>query len=102
MLDRLFSSKRMSGLRARIGIIAAIGVALWIGFFDSHSLFRRYNWHRQADSLEEENENMRAEIDKLSEQIESGLSDDMVGEIARKEYGMHLPGETVYQVQPEH
>jgi cell division protein FtsB len=82
-------------------LIALAGAVVWICFFDSHSLYRRYTWHRTADRLEIENEAMRSEIADLSRQIQKGLSDEMVEKIAREQYGMRREGQKVYRVETE-
>lgn len=73
---------------------------LWIAFFDSHSLLRRYQWHREYDRLTRENERLRQQIDTLQARIDRPLSDEVVERIAREAYGMKRPGETVYRVEP--
>lgn len=79
----------------------ALLLVLWITFFDSHSLLRRYQWHRELDRLTEENDRLRQQIETLEHQIDQPLSDEVVERIAREEYGMKRPGETVYRVEPE-
>jgi cell division protein FtsB len=80
----------------------ALGVGfVWICFFDSHSLLRRYQWHQEHDALTKENQQLRQKIDRLQEKLDEPLSDETVERIAREEYGMKRAGETVYRVQPE-
>lgn len=81
------------------GVLAALVV--WVLFFDSHSLLKRYQWHQELDALTQENEELRREIQHLQTQLEKPLSDQVVERIAREEYGMKRPGETVYHVNPE-
>ncbi|MEZ4695725.1 MAG: septum formation initiator family protein [Rhodothermales bacterium] len=101
MLDRIASFLSPPGLRRRITLSVVATAAIWVLFFDSHSLLRRYRWHRDADRLERQNESIQAEIADLSDRVQRGLSDDMVEAIAREQYGMRRPGETVYRVETE-
>ena len=89
--------------RLRWWIVGAVVCALlvWIAFFDSHSLLRRYRWHQEHDRLTQENERLRQDIQRLREQLDRPLSDSLIERIAREEYGMKRPGETVYRLAPE-
>ncbi len=88
-----------SPLRRRLALTAALLLAAWLAFFDSHSLLKRYRWHREAAALRAENARLEAQTDELSEQLREGLSDEVVEQIAREQYGMRRPGETVYRVE---
>lgn len=81
------------------GILCA--VLVWIAFFDSHSLLRRYQWHQDRDQLATENQQLREEIERLRRQLDRPLTDSLVERIAREEYGMKRPGETVYRLKTE-
>lgn len=83
----------------RFLVSAALIVGLWITFFDSHSLVKRIGWHTERASLQAENDSLYAEIERLEREVEKGLSDEVVEEIAREQYGMRRPGETVYPVE---
>jgi len=72
---------------------------IWITFFDSHSLLRRYQWHQELERLTKENQRLQEDIRRLESQIDRPLSDETVEEIAREEYGMKRPGETVYRME---
>jgi len=82
-------------------IVGGIASALliWIAFFDSHSLLRRFQWHQEHEDLTEENQALRLEIQQLREQLDRPLSDSLVERIAREDYGMKRPGETVYRLK---
>ena len=73
----------------------------WITFFDSHSLLRRYRWSQELESLQQENQALRMEIDNLQEKLEQPLSDKAVERIAREQYGMKRPNETIYRLRQE-
>ncbi len=74
---------------------------LWVLFLDSHSLLKRWKWHRELVAIKKENAYLEQRIQKLERKLETPLSDEDVERIAREQYGMHRPGETVYRVQKE-
>ena len=77
-------------------IAAALGSFV---FLDSHSLLKRMTWRNEYTEVSQENERLRADISQLEKEVSEGLSDEAVEKIAREEYGMHRPGETVYPVE---
>lgn len=87
-------------IRWGIGIFLA-GVLIWILFFDSHSLWQRYQWHQELEATKQENTTLRKEIKRLRTQLDRPLSDSAVVRIAREEYGMKRPGETIYRIEPK-
>ena len=102
MATRSTSSKSDAPRRRLQGPLLVVVVllsALWFTFFDSHSLVKRVRWHQEAARLTEENEALRQQIEILEERLAEPLSDDIIEKIAREEYGMRRPGETVYRVE---
>ncbi len=87
-------------IRWGIGVFLA-GVLIWILFFDSHSLWQRYQWHQELEATKQENTTLRKEIKRLRTQLDRPLSDSAVARIAREEYGMKRPGETIYRIEPK-
>ncbi|BBM70009.1 FtsB family cell division protein [Rhodothermus marinus] len=88
--------------RRRRRLLVGLGLLLlfiWLAFLDSHSLYRRIRWSYEAARLRAQNEALRAQIDSLQQQLEHGVSDEMVERIAREQYGMRHPGETIYRVE---
>jgi cell division protein FtsB len=85
--------------RRKALITGLVVVAVWVTFFDTHSLIRRARWHREHKALTAENARLQLEADSLSAAIEAGLSDEVVERIARETYGMRRPGETVYRIK---
>lgn len=85
----------------RRAILFAIGavVLVWVTFFDSHSLWSRYSFHREAVDLQEENAQLEADIERLEERLATPLTDEDVIRIAREEFGMSSPEETVYPLR---
>ena len=87
--------------RRRLVWIAAAALAGWLLFFDSHSLVQRFAWHGELRDVRADNVRLAAEIERLEQELERGLSDETVERIARGEYGMRRPGEQVFRVIPE-
>ena len=73
--------------------------ALWVTFFDSYSLAKRVRWHQEHARLSEENETLRQDVEALEERLAQPLPDAVIEKIAREQYGMRRPGETVYRVE---
>jgi len=97
MPDSTFSNRRV---RWGLGLLLG-GVLIWITFFDSHSLWQRYHWHQELEATTQENAELRTEIERLRSQLDRPLSDSVVIRIAREEYGMKRPGETIYRIEPD-
>lgn len=70
-------------------------------FFDSHSLLKRYYWQQELESLQQENTQLQSEIQRFRTKLDRPLPDSVVERIAREEYGMKRPGETVYRIKPK-
>lgn len=99
MLPSKLTALEKRRLRNRLLASAALLLLLWLTFFDSHSMLKRLTWHQEHAELRAENARLSAEIERLEEHVERGLSDEAVEKIAREEYGMRRPGDTVYRVQ---
>ncbi len=82
-----------------IGLIVL--VFIWVAFFDSHSLWRYWELKQQHRYLIRSNQELRAEIARLQQEIVLLRRDPRTIErIAREQYGMRRPGETVYRLVP--
>ena len=92
---QLVSSLNLRWVLISLGILAIV----WVAFFDSHSLLKRATWHWEAQSLRAENKELQEDIESIERQLEALESNETIEEIAREEYGMHRPGETVYRVE---
>lgn len=95
--DSVFADTRV---RWGIGVVLT-GVLVWVLFFDSHSLLQRYRWHQELEATTQENAELRQNIQRLRTQLDRPLSDSVVERIAREEYGMKQPGETIYRIEPK-
>lgn len=90
-----------SRLRRRI-LLGGLALLLgWLAFFDSHSLLQRGRYAYELNRLSAENERLQAENSALSQHIRSGLSNATVERVAREQYGMRRPGETVYRIETD-
>jgi cell division protein FtsB len=94
-LQQLFARPQF---RRRLLLVGIALAGVWLMFLDSHSLLRRFEYYADYRTLSEENAEMQAEIDRLQKRVGAGLSDEVVEEVAREQYGMRRPGETVYPV----
>ena len=96
------SERQPNGLRRlRLGLtfVLGLGLLVWVTFFDSHSLAKRIAWHQELSQLAVENAELEAQIEGLEEGLEATPSESVVEKIAREQYGMRRPGETVYRVE---
>ncbi len=87
-----------SNARRRVLIVGAVALGLWVAFLDSHSLVRRALYARDLGRIEVENETLRRENADLQASIDADLDLETVEKVAREQYGMRRPGETVYRV----
>lgn len=94
-LPQVIAAPRIRRWLLLLGLAVA---GVWFVFFDSYSLLRRVGYYAEARALSDENAQLQAEIDRLQTQLDAGLSDDVVEAVAREQYGMRRPGETVYPV----
>lgn len=88
-----------SPLRKRLVLIGLALVALWVFFLDSHSVLKRLQMTYERRVLQAEVETLQAENEELQDRLRTGITDDIVEEVAREQYGMRRPGEVVYPVE---
>ena len=80
-------------------VLLLILVTFWLVWFDSYSLIKRAGWEREFLELREENTRLRSEIEDLQTKLSSPVADSTIERIAREQYGMRKPNETVYRVE---
>ena len=85
-------------LRSRLVATGLAALAVWVAFFDSHSLLRRARYAHELGRISEENAAMTASNAETAARIARGLDAETVETVAREQYGMRRPGETVYRV----
>lgn len=93
------SRPRSHRMRRPVIVLAASILFVWLAFFDSHSFYRRVSWWYDRAELRSENQDLEVKISELEASIDRGLSADDVERIAREQYGMRRPGETIYPEQ---
>jgi cell division protein FtsB len=75
-------------------------LVIWFGFLDTYSLYTRFSLEREKKHYIERTIILQKETALLNERIEALRSDPAYLEkIAREEYGMRKPNETVYRIQ---
>lgn len=76
-------------------------VVLWFSFFDTYSLLTKFQLESQKKELIEKTK----DLDYKTKELEQKITDlkensDLLEKIAREEYGMRKPGETIYKIKP--
>jgi len=100
LLAPMPSSHRIRTRLIRWGLVLlAVGAGIWVLFLDTHSVMHRIELHREYEAIHAENEKLRNQIEALNEQLDDSLSDDEIERIAREEYGMQYPNETVHRIE---
>ncbi len=81
-------------------ILLSAFVLIWFGFVDSYSLLTRFELYSQKKDLKQKIEQLSVSTENLENRI-NHLNNDaqLLEKIAREEYGMRKPGETVYKVR---
>ncbi|XWN36552.1 MAG: septum formation initiator family protein [Balneola sp.] len=81
-------------------VILSTFILIWFGFVDSYSLLTRIGLNNQKADLREKIEKLNASTEDLKTKIDHLHQDaQLLEKIAREEYGMRKPGETVYKVR---
>jgi cell division protein FtsB len=76
-------------------------VATWFLFIDTYSLLTRYQLETRKKELVERTAEYTKMADDLKVKINALENNpDLLEKIAREEYGMRKPGETVYRIEP--
>lgn len=76
-------------------------VVIWFAFFDSYSIYTKYQLNSQKNDLIERTHELEVKTETLTEKIsELENNADLLEKIAREEYGMRKPNETVYKIKP--
>ena len=72
---------------------------LWFLFLDTYSIYTRYELSSRKSELIEKTKALKKENARLEKKVNTMKSDSMLIErIAREQYGMRKPGETVYKI----
>ncbi len=82
-----------------ISVLVAF-VAIWFLFIDTYSLYTRYTLYKRKKDLSARIEQLKIETEELEERLGQLKNDPgLLEKIAREEYGMRKPGETVYIIK---
>lgn len=85
-----------------LGLLLAAFVLIWFVFMDTYSLKTRWELNNQKEELKERTQQLNEQAEELRVKTSKLNSDPaLLEKIAREEYGMHKPGETVYKVKRE-
>ncbi len=83
-----------------IALLAAF-VIIWFSFIDIYSVKTRWELNERKNDLEKRTEELAERSELLKEKTELLENDPaLLEKIAREEYGMRRPGETVYKIKP--
>jgi len=92
---RLFRWKR-----SRLLLLLCSFAILWFLFFDTHSFVTKLQLENQKKELIERTEEYRQKTAGLEQKIEDLENNrELIEKIAREDYGMKKPEETVYKIQ---
>lgn len=75
-------------------------VVIWFTFLDTYSIWTRVQLSQRKAELKAKTKQLKAETRVLKQKIDKIKTDPFLLErIAREEYGMKKPGETVYKIK---
>lgn len=75
-------------------------VAMWFLFFDTHSVLTKIELEKQKKELIERTEEYQRRTAELEQKIEDLENNPyLIEKIAREDYGMRKPDETVYKIK---
>lgn len=98
MKNNYFNSFRWK--RSWIIIALVLFTGTWFLFFDTYSLMTKFQLERQKNELIERTEQYQKQAEELDKKIDALNNDpDLIERIAREDYGMRKPDETVYKIQ---
>lgn len=75
-------------------------VVIWFSFIDVYSLQTRWQMAQQKKELIQKTEDLTAKSEQLKIKMDALEKDPaLLEKIAREQYGMRKPGETVYKIK---
>lgn len=81
-------------------LILAAFVVVWFTFIDTYSLYTRYKLSQRKAELKTKIESLHLQTAELEERISDiRTNPELLEKIAREEYGMRKPDETVYKIK---
>ena len=98
MKKEYFNSFRWK--RSWLILLLAVFLGIWFLFFDTYSLMTKIKLENQKKDLIERTEEYQKRTAELEQKIEDLENNpDLIEKIAREDYGMRKPDETVYKIQ---
>jgi len=98
MKKEYFNSFRWK--RSWLILLLAVFLGIWFLFFDTYSLMTKIKLENQKKDLIERTEEYQKRTAELEQKIEALENNpDLIEKIAREDYGMRKPDETVYKIQ---
>lgn len=95
--------RSINPLQWRRGFVFSLLVAvlvIWFGFFDTYSLKTRISLQKEKNELVRDTERLVEQTREYEQKLHQLDSNPFIIErIAREEYGMRKPGETVYRIR---
>lgn len=102
---KLMNLQSLNPLRWKKSFLVLLLVSflvVWFTFVDTYSLKTRWDLYSQKKELQEQTIKLQELSEELKVKIEDLENDPaLLEKIAREEYGMRKPGETVYKVKRE-
>ena len=95
------SSKKYIKPFKNIYVLALIGFAIWMLFFDAHSWLLHHDLNKDIKSLEDEKTYYKNEMKKDQKAIKELSTEEGLEQMARETYYMKKPNEDIYIIEYE-
>jgi cell division protein DivIC len=95
-----FNSKYLKPFK-NIYVIILLGFAIWMLFFDAHSLLFHHELNSEIKELEYQKEHYKKEMAKDNKAIKELSTEEGVERIARETYYMKKPNEDIFIIEYE-
>lgn len=81
-------------------LLLAAFIVIWFSFIDVYSLKTRWELHERKQDLKVKTEELAEKSEEIKTRMKALENDPaLLEKIAREEYGMRKPGETVYKIK---
>ncbi|OZV67628.1 FtsB family cell division protein [Winogradskyella aurantia] len=95
-----FNSKYLKPFK-NVYVIILLGFAIWMLFFDAHSLLFHHELNSEIKELEYQKEHYKKEMAKDNKAIKELSTEEGVERIARETYYMKKPNEDIFIIEYE-
>ena len=100
MNSDLFNPLRWN--KSFLALLLGAFILVWFSFIDVYSVQTRWELNDRKQELELRTEELAEKSEELKQKMDLLENDPaLLEKIAREEYGMRKPGETVYKIKPE-